>query len=597
MYEKALEVDPGHRDTLLAVMELEGRLNNWEAVIHAKRALIENTEDEQERFNLLSDVGDIYHDKLNNGQKALAAFGEALELQPQDHIVLSKSLELYTETKQWKKAVDVLVKFVEMESDAKRRAKYYYTAAVICRDEIKALDESVEYFNLALDDHHADLLKAFEALDRILTSKKDWKQLERNYRRMIKRLQPGENDSLMVMLLHNLGEIYRSRLSDYTAALETFELAAQLEPGNMHRHEILAELCELAGPETLPKAIEHHQVLIEGSPYKFDSYHKLYKIYMETRQYDKAWCVSSALSFLKKADPEERQLYDQYKQKGFVRAKQRMSDELWTRFVFSKDEARLLGVLFGLLSPAVARVKARPYKDWKIKRKEKRDVATDQLLFSKVFNYVSQVLNLPELPELFLRQEQRGGIQMATAVEKGMMIPFCVVGQDLLQGRPEKELAYIIARELSFLRPEHYILKSVQTVAELKVLLFSAMKMVNPAFTVPPDLAASVDGTAQQLAKVLPPANLEQVAAVVKKLLEIGDAADLATWLQAVDYSANHTGFILCNDLEVSSAVLARDPVPVGGIPAKEKVKELVLYAISEEYFEVRNQLGLSIVS
>ena len=45
-----------------------------------------------------------------------------------------------------------------------------------------------------------------------------------------------------------------------------------------------------------------------------------------------------------------------------------------------------------------------------------------------------------------------------------------------------------------------------------------------------------------------------------------------------------------------ASAVIAREPVPVGGIPAKEKVKELVLYAISEDYFEVRNQLGLSIV-
>lgn len=596
MYEKALEVDPGHRDTLLAVMELEGRLNNWEAVIHAKRALIDNTDSDDERFKLLSDVGDIYHDKLNNGQKALAAYGEALELVPQDHIVLSKSLELYTETKQWKKAVDVLIKFVEMETDAKRRAKYYYTAAVICRDEIKALDESVEYFNLSLDDNHSDLLKAFEALDRILTSKKDWKQLERNYRRMIKRLTPGENDALMVMLLHNLGEVYRSRLRDYTAALETFDLASQLEPDNMHRHEILAELCELAGPDHLPQAVGHHQALIEASPYKFDSYHKLYRIYMETRQYDKAWCVSSALSFLKKADPEERQLYDQYKQKGFVRAKQRMSDELWTRQVYAKDEERLLGILFGLLSPAVARVKARPYKDWKIKRKEKRDIATDQLLFSKVFNYVSQVLNLPELPELFLRQEMRGGIQMATAVEKNIMIPFCVVGADLLQGRPEKELAYIISREISFLRPEHYILKSVQTVAELKVLLFSAMKMVNPGVQVPPELVANVNSTAQQLGKLLPPQNLEQVGAVVKKLVEIGDKADLARWLQAVEYSANHTGFILCNDLEVASAVIAREPVPVGGIAAKEKVKELVLYAISEEYFEVRNQLGLSIV-
>jgi tetratricopeptide (TPR) repeat protein len=596
MYEKALEVDPGHRDTLLAVMDLEAKLNNWEAVIHAKRSLIDNTADEEERFNLMQDVGDIYHEKLNNAQKALAAYGEALELKPSDHVVLSKCLELYTESKQWKKAVDVLLRFVEMESDPKRRAKYYYTAAVISRDEIKALDESVEYFNLALDDNHADLLKAFEALDRILTQKKDWKNLERNYRRMIKRLQPGENDSLMVMLLHNLGEVYRSRLRDFTAALETFELAAQLEPDNMPRHEILAELYEYAGPDHLEKAVQHHQALIENSPYKFDSYHKLYSIYMEMRQYDKAWCVASALAFLKKAEPEEQQLYEQYKQKGFVRAKQRMNDEMWSRHINSKDESRLLGVLFGLLSGPVTQVKARPYKEWKIKRKDRRDVATDQLLFSKVFNYVSQVLNLPELPELFLRQEMRGGMQIATANEKGQLIPFVVVGADLLQGRPEKELAYTIARELSFLRPEHFILKSVQTVAELKVLLFSAMKMVNPAVQIPPELTQSVDATAGQLQQLIPPQHLEQLGAVVKKLVEAEEAADLSQWLQAVEYSANHAGFILSNDLEVAAAVIAREPVPVGGIPAKEKVKELVLYSISEGYFEVRNQLGLSIV-
>ena len=40
----------------------------------------------------------------------------------------------------------------------------------------------------------------------------------------------------------------------------------------------------------------------------------------------------------------ERQLYDQYKQKGFVRAKQRMSDDLWTRHVYAKDEERLSGL-------------------------------------------------------------------------------------------------------------------------------------------------------------------------------------------------------------------------------------------------------------
>ena len=55
----------------------------------------------------------------------------------------------------------------------------------------------------------------------------------------------------------------------------------------------------------------------------------LRKLYMEMRQYDRAWCVASALAFLRKADAEETQFFEQYRPKGFVRAKARLTDELW----------------------------------------------------------------------------------------------------------------------------------------------------------------------------------------------------------------------------------------------------------------------------
>ena len=37
------------------------------------------------------------------------------------------------------------------------------------------------------------------------------------------------------------------------------------------------------------------------------------------------------------------------------------------------------------------------------------------------------------------------------------------------------------------------------------------------------------------------------------------------------------------------------EPTTVGGLQPKDKVKELVMYAISEPYFELRQQLGLAI--
>src|SRR5215831_8537895 len=139
MFEKALEVDPSHRDTLLAVVELQAQGNDWEAVIHAKRSLASTTGGD-EKFKLLDEIGDIYHERLSNPQKAITAYLEALGDKPQDHVVQHKLLDRYSETKQWKKSIEIMLRIIDSEKSAKVRAKYWYTAAVINRDELKSVD-------------------------------------------------------------------------------------------------------------------------------------------------------------------------------------------------------------------------------------------------------------------------------------------------------------------------------------------------------------------------------------------------------------------------------------------------------------------------
>jgi hypothetical protein len=41
--------------------------------------------------------------------------------------------------------------------------------------------------------------------------------------------------------------------------------------------------------------------------------------------------------------------------------------------------------------------------------------------------------------------------------------------------------------------------------------------------------------------------------------------------------------------------MVSAEPVAVGGPQVKDKIKELVLYSISEDYFTVRGQMGLTI--
>ncbi len=618
MFEKALEIDPSHRDTLQAVIDLQVQQGDWEAVVHAKRGLMQTASD-RDKAALLDQIGGIYHSRLQNPQKATAAYVEALEFSPEDHQLLQKLLELYTETKQWKKAVETIERFVVLESDTVRKGAYFHAAATLCRDELKSLDEAVDYYNRALDSFFAQpdklsdaslprALKSFEAIDKVLTTKRDWKAQERAYRDMIKRLpapntpvgQSGTVHKLRVGLFDGLGEIYRSRLKHFQSATQAYEVAQQMDPRNemrgdgTDRAEILAELYLVAGPDYTDKAIDQHMRMLRNEPFKYDSYKALRKIYMDTHQYDKTWCICSTLAFLKKAEPDELQFYEQYKPRGLVKAKSMMNSETWGKLVHP-DENRYISATFAACWQGVAAMKAFPHKDFGIKRKDRRQLQGDSLMFSKLFYYVAQVLNVP-LPEVFLVEDNKSAdIQLANAIEKNELCPSFVVRPHLLQGKNERELAFLSARRLTFMRPEYYLKMLLPTNTELKVVVLSALVMVQPRFPVPPDAVPMVQQYLPEMQKRMPPHALEQLGAVVQRFLQAAPEINLAKWGHAVDAVSYRAGFVVAGDLEVAARMVSAEPVVVGGPQVKDKIKELVLYSISEEFFAIRAQMGLTI--
>jgi len=605
MFEKALEIDASHRPTLLAVIDMQSAQNDWEAVITAKRALLP-VADAEERFNLHCQMAELYSDKLQKYNEAIKAYLDAVEIKPESHVVLHKVLDLYTKTEQWKKAIEILGRIAVIEKDPLRRGKFYYTAGVIYRDALKATDEAIDQFNLALDAYFelADripkeqfqaYLKPFEAIDKICTNRKDWKAQERNYRKMIKRMPKVGQEQVTVALWHALGEIYRSRLRDINAAIQTFEVAAQLEPDNLKRHEILAELYVMGGPDFLDKAIAEQMLLISKDPFKIEAYKALRRIYMDSRQYDKAWCMCSALVYLQRADADEAQFFEQYKSKGLVRAKAKLTEEMWAKYVYHPDEDRFVGNIYAAVYMAVGMYRSAEHKQYGLKRKERRDLATDQALFSKVFTYVMQVLNVPPNIEIFFRPDQPGELQVANAREKTVFIPSIVVGQGMLAGRSDKDLAFPIATFLTKMRPEHYLRQVIPSNTELSVWVMAAIRMVMPQFNVPPDKLQLVEQFMGPLNQHLPFQAREHLTMVVQNFIKQKSQLDIAKWAQAVDLTSHRAGLIIANDLSLAARFIGQEPTTVGGMQPKDKVKELLMYAISPAYFELRQLLGIAI--
>ncbi len=612
MFDKALDIDPNHRDTLTAVMDLQSNRGDWDAVVRAKRGLLE-TATGRDKSVLLDEIAAIYNDKLRNAPKATAAYLEALDSAPDDRQLLQKVLDLCTETKQWHKAVETIHRFVALESDPFRKGLYFHASATLCRDELKALAEAVDYFDCALDSFFAQpdrldeqqlarALRSFEAIDAILTTTRDWKAQERAYRDMLKRLPNGANalfHKLQVGLLDGLGEIYRSRQKQYAAAAEVFELAQQMDPkselrAGTDRAEILAELYVVAGPDRADKAIDQHTRMLRREPFKYDSYQALAKIYADTGQWDKHWCLCNTLTFLRKADADQLAFYEQYRPHGLVKAKAAMAADSWAKLAHH-DENRYISAIFGACWEGVAALKAFPHKDFGVKREDRRQLEGDPLTFSRLFLYVAQVMNM-RVPEVYLVDDGKAvDIQLANAIEKTELCPSFVVRPNVLQGKNEREVAFVAARRLAYMRPEYYLRMLLPTNAELKVVLLAAIAMIQPGFAVPPALAPAVAEYVAALRKRMPAYSLEQLGMLVQRFVQASPEIDIAKWSHAVDFASQRVGFVVCGNLELAARAIAAEPPVVGAPTAKDKIRELVLFSTSDELFAVRSQMGLTI--
>jgi tetratricopeptide (TPR) repeat protein len=613
MFVKALELDPRHRDALQAVIDLQTQQGDWQAVVLAKRGLVEAADEVGEKTRLLTEIGTHYH-ALQDPTKAAVAYVEALELAPENHQVLQKLLDLCIDSKQWKRALEVIERFAVLEKDPFHRGVYLHAAATLCRDELASLDEAVDYYARALDSFFTEpqrldepqlarALKSFEAIDKVLTTKRDWKAQERAYRDMIHRLPKGGDPrfyELQVGLIDGLAEIYRSRLKQYDDATTAFEIAQQMDPdnklrnGNADRAEILAELYVMAGVDHADKAIDQHARMLRREPFNYDVYQALARIYKDTQQYDKYWCVCNALGFLRKGDSEQRQFVDRYKPRGFVKAKHVMSPASWGKLAHP-DENRYISAVLGACSRSVAAFKGFPHKELDLKREDRRQLQGDTLMFSKLFVYLAQVLDVP-VPDVYLVDDDKTvDIQLANALEKHEPCPSFVVRPHVLQGKPEREIAFLLTRRLAFMRPEYYLRMLLPTHTELKVVMLSAIVMLQPSFPVPPNMVAPIQQYVPEMRKRMSPQALEQLGALVERCVQASPEINLAKWGHAVDAVAHRAGFVMCGDLEVAARAIVAEPIAIDGPTRKDKVKELVLFSVSEEYFAIRAQMELTI--
>jgi len=159
---------------------------------------------------------------------------------------------------------------------------------------------------------------------------------------------------------------------------------------------------------------------------------------------------------------------------------------------------------------------------------------------------------------------------------------------------PSQSLAFVAGRHLAYFRPGYYVRHLVPTGTGLKAWLFAAIKQCVPQFPIAPDLQGQVNEALAHMSGAFQGVQREILASTVSKLLQSGGAIDLKKWVAAIDLTADRAGFLLAHDLGVATEVM-RATEDAASVPSKERLKEIVLFSISEPYMELREKLGITV--
>jgi tetratricopeptide (TPR) repeat protein len=584
---EAADLAPESPAPLTLLVKVFEAKKDWEEVVRLKNRRLDVVSGD-ERSALLLEIGDILATQIGDRTRAAKSFVAALDERPDDRKILTKLMQLYSEEKDWSKLVEVVIKLAGKVEDKKQKAKYLHTAAIVSWRQMGDLDKAAQFYDQVLE-LDPSLEKALGEAIEIRGDKGDHEGVEKLLKIELERATERNDTPKMLETFDRLGALYKDKLGWMGEAIDAYEAAQTLDPDNDARNELLAKLYASDPAQYLDKAVAAQVPILRRNPYKPDSYRLLRKLYTESKRADAAWCLCQALATMNFAEPDEERFFRRMRAEGPAAATEPLDDATWADGVMHHDADPLLTEIFAAIEPAVLRKNGQPLEALGYQMAYAIDLARHPYPISQTIAYAAGVLGMTP-PVTFQNPNDSSGVSFLHAHTPGIVLGAAALAAEL----PTQAAAFIAARHLTYYRPGLYLRHLVPTGTGLRAWLFAAIKLITPAFPINKELEGPVKENLSVIEPTVVGPARELLASAVTKLLGAG-AIDLKKWVAAVDLSADRAGFIVANDLELCNEMIKAADEASSAVPQKDRLKELALYSVHEQYFSVRRKLGINI--
>ncbi len=585
--EEAAELDPAGTQPLRALALAYEAEKAWPKVTSTLERVLARAAGE-ERVDVLVRLGDVKAGPLADLPGAAKCYLAAHAERPEDRKILLKLMRLYSEGKQWQALLDVILEIAGAVSDAQAKARYLHTAARVALVEMGDRQRAAELFDRTLELDPTSRAAARDAVE-LRRAMEDHEGVERLLEQQIRVAVDARVPEQALEFLRELADHHLSHLR-VGKAIDAYRVARELDPGNAEYDRLLGELYASDPGRYLDEAVSEHERTLASDPFQPAPYKLLRDLYEETGRSDGLWCICQIMVALNRAHPTDEAFFRRHRLPRGVETDASLASDDWAELLMHPDADPHVSELFRLIQPSLLASRAKRHDQLGLTDRQRVDPDQHPHGVVGALASAASVLGV-ELPALYLDPNHRGGLKLPAAS------PPCIVfGHAALEpGQPPKAAAYVAAAHLAYSRPGLVPRFLIANPTALKAWLLASFKLIAPRLPIAPTLEGPVTEALGALEKAMVGPARDRLAQPVSRLLEEGARLDLHRWIRGVDLTSDRAGLLVSDDLETTVQIIKQARDTATAVPVAERLRQLVQFAASRSYLELRSRLRIGI--
>jgi tetratricopeptide (TPR) repeat protein len=591
LYRQVLDRKPNDLTALTRLGPLLVQLERPDQALEVFHGVVGTAHDPATLASAFRALGVLYQEHKDDLVKAVQSFQAAFQADPRDAESLERLADVYRGAEDWHSAVNVMLRLVDVKTSTPGRVATLLDLAGVYRGPLDDVDSAVRALTTARELEPTNLqanLQLIELYERIGR----WSKVAEVGTAFLEAL-PADRKADAVPLHLRLARVFETELGDDARATQELRQALAIEPTHPAALEALARLYGKA-EATYPQAVDVHRRLLRLDPFRVESYHAIRAMFSARGEHDKAFVACEILGILRAQTSDEHLFYAERRDEVALAASGPLSEDDHARLLVHPDERGPVRSLLEILAGELGKTHPADLGPYDLNARNDRQGPRSDLIVKRLADELGEVL-LPPPFEVWITRAEPLGVFAESAEPLAL-----IIGADLERRYRETEKRFLIARQLERLRGGHHLLEAVGA-DELGKLLVATCKLANPS--TPGGDAPEIAELSRKIGKLLS-------RKARKALDDLGGRAtglvfDRERHRTAAAHTANRAGLALTHDLEVAVRAIAREQgiksvfADAAGaaetIGKSAEIRELLAFAISEEYFSLRAKLGFAI--